>query len=56
MLGIDERVLTLDIELIKADIMQEHVNTAKVIGGDVDLLTEKADLYGILAQNLFDLE
>ena len=38
----DEGVLVGDIELVKADIVQEHIDAAEVVGGEVDLLTVEA--------------
>ena len=52
MLGGRQRVLTGDVELVKAHVMEEHIDTAKVVGGDVDLLPEVAELHAVLAQHL----
>ena len=52
MLRIGERVLAGNIKLIKAYLMQEHVNTAKVISSDIDFLTIEAVADSIPAQKL----
>ncbi len=39
---VGQRVLTGDVEVLKPDVMQMHVDAAEVVSGDVDLLTEKA--------------
>ena len=56
MLGIGERVLTGDVELVKADVVQVHVDAAQVVGGDVDLLTVEAIAHGVRAKHLLRLE
>lgn len=42
MLGADERVLIGNIELVVANIMEEHIDAAEVIGGQVNLLPKEA--------------
>ena len=56
MLRRDEGVLTGNVEFIKTDIMQEHIDTAEVIGRDIDLLSVEAVADGILAENFFSLQ
>ena len=56
MLRIDKRVLTLNIELVETDVVKEHIDTAKVIGGDVDFLTKESDLNRIFPQNFLNLQ
>ena len=56
MLRINQGILALNIKLIESDIMEEHVDTAEVIGGDVDLLSEEACLHCIFAQDFFYLK
>ena len=51
-----ERVITGDVELVKADVVQVHVNAAQVVGGDVDLLTVEAIAHGVRAKHLLRLE
>ena len=36
---IQQRVAQLDVEIVVVDVMQKHVDTTKVVGGGVDLLT-----------------
>ena len=52
----DQRILPHDVEFIKLDVMQEHIDAAEVVGGQVDLLPEKPPLDVILAQHLFHLQ
>lgn len=52
----DKRVLVSDIKLVKADIMQKHIDTAEIVGGEVDLLTEKALTDVVPAEYLRRLE
>lgn len=56
MLRIGERILAGNIKLIKANLMQEHVNTAEVIGSDIDFLTIEAVADSIPAQKLSTFE
>ena len=42
MLRLGECVAEGDVELVVADIVKEHVDTAQVVGGDIDLLPEEA--------------
>lgn len=51
MLRADERVLIGNIELVESDIMEEHIDAAEVIGGQVDLLPEEALPYIFFAEN-----
>ena len=36
---IQQRVAQLDVEIVVVDVMQEHVDTTKVVGSGVDFLT-----------------
>ena len=56
MLRIGERILAGNIKLIKAYLMQEHVNTAEVIGRNIDFLTIEAVADSIPAQKLSTFE
>ena len=56
MLRIGERVLAGNIKLIKAYLMQEHVNTAEVIGRNIDFLTIETVADSIPAQKLSTFE
>ena len=51
-----ERVAEGDIELVVADIVKEHVDTAQVVGGDVDLLPEEAFPHVFRAKYLGELQ
>ena len=50
-LWIYERIAECDIELIVVDIVKEHVNAAKVVSCDINLLTIEALAHVIAAEN-----
>ena len=52
MLGRGQRVLTGDVEFVKAHVVEEHIDAAEVVGGNIDLLPEVAELHPVLAQHL----
>lgn len=52
----DQRILPHDVKFVKVNIVQEHIDAAEVVGGQVDLLPEKAPLDIVLAQHLFHLQ
>ena len=56
MLWADERILTHNAELIKINIMQKHIDAAKVISSQVNFLPKKSSLNIFFAQNLFYLQ
>jgi hypothetical protein len=45
-----------DVELVIINIVQEHIDTAEVVSGDVDLLAEKAQPHVLLAEYLGKLQ
>ena len=49
---IGQRVPVGDVELLKIDVVQKHVDAAQVVGGQIDFLTEKALPHIVLAQHL----
>ena len=51
MLRIQQRIFTGNIELVKTDIVQKHIDSAKVVGGDIDFLPKVALPDSIFAQN-----
>ena len=53
---IGQRVIAGDVKLIVAHIMQEHIDAAQVIGGDVDFLPVVADTDALRPQNLGGLQ
>ena len=53
---VGQRILAGNIEFIKSDIMQKHIDAAEVIGRDVDLLPVKAIADGVLAKHLFGFQ
>ena len=55
MLGRNQGVLTGNIELVKADVMQEHIDAAKVVCGDIDFLTIKAIAHRVMPKDFFCL-
>ena len=42
MLGADQRVSVRDVKFVVVNIVQEHVDTAEVVGRDIDLLPIKS--------------
>ncbi len=52
MLGRNQRIFVGDVELIKINIVQEHIDTAQVVGRQVDFLSEEALTDILFAQNL----
>ena len=52
MLRRQQGVFVGNIKLIIVDIVQKHIDTAKVIGGKVDFLTIEALTHTIFAKNL----
>lgn len=56
MLRADKRVLVGDIELVKADVMQKHIDAAEVVCGEVDLLPEKALTNVFFSEYFCDLQ
>ena len=56
MLGRNQCILVGDVELIKINIVQEHIDTAQVVGRQVDFLAEEALTDVFFAQNLSRLQ
>ena len=56
MLGVQQSILAGDVELVKTDVVQEHVDAAEVISRDVDLLPEEAVPDRIPAEDFLDLQ
>ena len=56
MLRAEQSVLPDNAELIELDVMQEHIDAAEVVSGQVDLLTVEATLDIVLAQHFFHLQ
>lgn len=54
--GVEEGVAQTNVELGVADVVQEHVDAAQVVGGQVDLLTEKALPDMLFAEDLGKVE
>ena len=55
MLRAEQGVLPDDTELVELNVVQEHIDAAEVISGQVNLLTVEAPLDIILAQHFFHL-
>ena len=51
MLRIQQRIFMGNVKLVKINIMQEHIDTAKVICSQVDFLTIKALTDILFAEN-----
>ena len=56
MLWTGKCIITGNIELVKANIMQEHVDTAEVVGSDVNLLPVEAIGDSFFAQHLLSFQ
>ena len=56
MLGFQQGILQLDIEIIKVYIMQEHVDAAEVVSGRINLLTEILKIRILLTNGLSKLK
>ena len=56
MLGFGQCVLTGNVEFVKANIMEKHIDAAEVVGSDIDLLPIIAPLYSVFAQHLPGLQ
>ena len=54
--GRQQGVLAYNAEFIKFNIVQEHIDSAEVIGGQIDLLTEETTLNIVLTQHFFHLQ
>ena len=46
-----QRVAIADVEVGIVDVVQKHIDTAQVVGGDVEFLSEKSLFHIVLAQN-----
>lgn len=56
MLRIGQRVLTGNVEFVKFNVVQEHIDAAQVVRCDVDFLPKEAVAHGIPSQHLFCLQ
>lgn len=56
MLRTDQRIFTGDVEFIKADIMQEHIDAAEIVRRDIDFLPVEAIADRISSQHLFGFQ
>ena len=56
MLRIGQRVLTGNVEFVKLDVVQKHIDAAQVVRCDVDFLPKEAVAHGIPSQHLFCLQ
>ena len=54
--GVGERVAARDVELIEADVVQEHIDAAQVVRRGVDLLPVEALAHAVHAQDLGELQ
>lgn len=55
-LGVGEGVPVGDVELVIVDVVEEHVDPAEVVGGQVDLLAKETLAHHIPAQDLGSLQ
>ena len=56
MLRAEQGILPHNTELVKLDVVQEHIDAAEVISGQVDLLPIEATFDIILSQHFFHLQ
>ena len=56
MLRIGQRVLTGNVEFVKFDVVQKHIDAAQVVRCDVNFLSKEAVAHGIPSQHLFCLQ
>ena len=42
MVWLEQRVAIVDVKLIVVDVVEEHIDAAEVVGGDVQLLSEES--------------
>ena len=56
MLRCGQGVLAGNVELIKAHVVQEHIDTAEVVSRNIDFLSVKAVSDGIFTEKLFRLQ
>lgn len=54
MIGFKKRVTVVYVEVGIVDVVQKHIDSAQVVGGDVQFLTEEAFLYVMLAKYCVD--
>ncbi len=52
MVWVGKGVPMSDIKMVVVDIVQEHVDTTEVVGGEVDLLPIKTEAHIFFTQNL----
>ena len=55
-LRICQRILTGNVEFVKLNVVQEHIDTAQVIRCDVDFLPKEAITHSVPSQHLFCLQ
>ncbi len=55
-LGIEEGVAELDVELVVVHVVQEHVHPRQVVGGVVDFLAEESLFDDVVVELLFRLQ
>ena len=51
MLRLGQRILAGDVELRKLHVMQEHIDTAEVVSGDVDFLSKVAKPHAVFPKD-----
>ena len=53
---LEQRIAVAYVEVGIIDVVQEHIDATKVVGGDVQLLSEETFLHIVLAENLGKLQ
>ena len=56
MIRLEQRIAVAYIKVRVVDVVQEHIDTAQVVGGDILLLTEETFLDIVFAQNLGEFQ
>ena len=56
MLRIGQRIAARNVEVIEIDVIQEHIDAAKIVRRDVDLLPVEAVSHILLAENFGKLQ
>ena len=55
-LRVGQRIPARNVEVVKVDVMQEHIDAAEVVGGDIDLLPVEAVPHVVFPKDFCKLE
>lgn len=56
MLWIGKSVLAFNIKLVETNVVQEHIDSAKIVGCDIDFLPKESICYSIPSKDLYSLQ